>query len=146
MTRIQYNFPNSGLVMMQGHLMSEGVHVQRQRLREAVARCDPISRRLRWHQVLSRGAYFVPRPNSLWHTDGHHSLIRWRFVIHGGIDGFLCLIVYLRCHTNNRAQSVCLLLEGYSTVQCTLPCMVGQGWRKCDGLLFYGVAERSWTQ
>lgn len=69
-TRIHHNFPNSGLVMIQGHLMSEGVHVQRQRVREAVARCDPIRRRVRWHQVLSRRSYFVPRPNSLWH-------IRW---------------------------------------------------------------------
>ena len=43
-TRINHNFPNSGLVMIQGHLLSEGVHVPRQRVRESVARCDPIRR------------------------------------------------------------------------------------------------------
>ena len=33
-------------------------------------------------------------------------LIRWRLVIHGGIDGYSRLIVYLRCSANNRAQTV----------------------------------------
>ncbi len=28
---------------------------------------------------------YVP---GLWHIDGHHSLIRWGLVVHGGIDGF----------------------------------------------------------
>lgn len=39
-------------------------------------------------------------------SDGHHKLIRWRFVTHGGIDGHSRLIVYLRCSTNNRAATV----------------------------------------
>lgn len=38
--------------------------------------------------------------------DGHHKLIRWRFVIHGGIDGFSRCIVYLHCSTNNKAETV----------------------------------------
>ena len=24
-------------------------------------------------------------PNALWHIDGHHALIRWRLVTHGGL-------------------------------------------------------------
>ena len=31
---------------------------------------------------------------------------RWRFVIHGGIDGFSRMIVYLRCSTNNFSSTV----------------------------------------
>ena len=31
---------------------------------------------------------------------------RWRFVIHGGIDGYSRKIVYLECNTNNRASKV----------------------------------------
>ena len=31
---------------------------------------------------------------------------RWRFVIHGCIDGFSRLIVYLRCSTNNLSSTV----------------------------------------
>lgn len=41
-------------------------------------------------------------------TDGlivltHH---RWRIVIHGGIDGFSRMIVYLKASTNNHARTV----------------------------------------
>ena len=31
---------------------------------------------------------------------------RWRLVIHGGIDGYLHLVVYLKCSDNNRAETV----------------------------------------
>ena len=30
----------------------------------------------------------------------------WRFVVHGGIDGFSRVIVFLACSTNNRASTV----------------------------------------
>ena len=38
--------------------------------------------------------------------DGNHKLTRWKFVVHGGIDGFSRLCVYLACATNNRAATV----------------------------------------
>ena len=38
--------------------------------------------------------------------DGHHKLIRWRMVIHGCIDGYSRPITFLRCSTNNRADTV----------------------------------------
>ena len=40
------------------------------------------------------------------HCDGNHKLIKWRLVIHGGIDGYSRTIVYLKCANNNRAQTV----------------------------------------
>ena len=40
------------------------------------------------------------------HIDGNHKLIRWDFVIHGGIDGFSRKIMYLRSYTNNKASSM----------------------------------------
>ena len=40
------------------------------------------------------------------HTDSHHKLIRWRLVIHGCIDGYSRLIIYLRCCNNNKAETV----------------------------------------
>lgn len=43
---------------------------------------------------------------SLRHIDGHHKLIRWRFVIHGAIDGYRRLITYLKCSNNNRSSTV----------------------------------------
>ena len=39
-------------------------------------------------------------------VDGNHKLTRWRMVIHGAIDGFSCLIVYLKCSNNNKASTV----------------------------------------
>lgn len=38
--------------------------------------------------------------------DGFHKLIKWRFVIHGCIDGFSRTIVFLECVTNNKAHTV----------------------------------------
>ena len=41
------------------------------------------------------------------HIDGNHKLIEpYRIVIHGGIDGFSRLAVYLNASTNNRATTV----------------------------------------
>ena len=59
-------------------------------------------------------------PNSLWHIDGHHSLVNWGFVIHGGIDGFSRLIVYLHCSTNNRKKTVSHLFLA-ATEHCHWP-------------------------
>lgn len=39
---IQHNFSNAGLVIVQGHVQSMGIHVQRRRLRQSVAHNDPI--------------------------------------------------------------------------------------------------------
>ena len=38
--------------------------------------------------------------------DGHHYLIRWKFVIHGCIDGKSRKIMYSHCSTNNLAETV----------------------------------------
>ena len=61
---------------------------------------------MRWTSIIQRGKCSVPSPKSLWHIDGHHSLINWGFVTHGAIDGFSRLIVFLHCSTNNRSDSV----------------------------------------
>ncbi|XP_034027541.1 uncharacterized protein LOC117511752 [Thalassophryne amazonica] len=94
--------------MMLGHLRARGIKVQRRRVQESMHRIDPqgiIVRTLQLHTVRRR-RYSVPGPSSLWHIDGNHKLIRWRVVVHGGIDGFSCLIVYLHAATNNCASTV----------------------------------------
>ncbi len=77
-----------GQVFVAGYLKSKGLLVQRHRVRESLLRVDPDNRILRWGVVVSRRVYYVPCPNSVWHLDGHQSLIRWGFVIHSCIDGF----------------------------------------------------------
>jgi hypothetical protein len=67
---------------------------------------NPLHLHQRWHQAITRRTYNVPGANALWHIDGHHSLIRWKFVIHGGIDGFSRLVIYLRCSNNNLSSTV----------------------------------------
>lgn len=74
---------------------------------------DPIGTSLRWRLVIYRRKYSVPGPNSLWHFDGAHKLIRWKLVVHLCIDGFSCLIIYCKCCDNNRAETVLeLFVEG----------------------------------
>ena len=48
----------------------------------------------------------VKAPNSLWHIDSYYKLVRWKIVIHGAIDGFSRIIVYLRVANNNCADTV----------------------------------------
>jgi len=40
------------------------------------------------------------------YVDGHHKLIRWRFVTHAGIDGYSRLITFIKCSTNNKAETM----------------------------------------
>ena len=94
-----------GYSIVSGHLRSLGLRVQRDRIRESIRRVDSRNSRIRW-AVVSRRSYSVAGPNSLWHIDGHHSLISWGFVINGGIDGFSRLVVYLQCATNNKSETV----------------------------------------
>ncbi|KAF3841708.1 hypothetical protein F7725_023659 [Dissostichus mawsoni] len=150
-TQILQHHPDSGYKMMVGHLNARGNRIQRQRVQESMRRVDPGGVLIRTLQLnpRMRRKYFVPAPNSLWHIDGNHKLIRysiiintlkhcsnirrirpfkcvnvctyisgltlmcaytypfrWRFVVHGGFDGFSRLVVYLSAATNNRAATV----------------------------------------
>ena len=72
-------------------------------------RVDPINVSMRRMRVIRRRTYSVPGPNALWHIDGHHSLIRWRMVIHGAIDDYSRLITYMCCNRDNQASTVLTL-------------------------------------
>ena len=104
--RIKQDHPNDGEVLMHAHLLRLGIHVQRERLRLSVHRVDPVNISLRQATTVRRRVYYVDGPNCVWHLDGNHKLIRWRLVIHGGVDGFSRMIAYLQCSTNNTAATV----------------------------------------
>jgi hypothetical protein len=57
-------------------------------------------------QATNRRAYHAPFPNAIWHIDGNHKLINWKFVIHGGIDGHSHLVSFMTVSDNNRASIV----------------------------------------
>lgn len=42
----------------------------------------------------------------MWHIDTNHKLIKWNFVIAGGIDGFSRLVTYIECTNNNKADTM----------------------------------------
>ena len=94
----------TGEPLISGYFHSLALHIQRSRIRAAINRVDPCNTALRWGALVSRRRYFVPWPNSLWHIDGHHSLIRWKFVIRGCCDGKSRKIRYLMCSANNLAE------------------------------------------
>lgn len=92
------------MIFHRGYLHSADVHVQRERMRQSVHRVTgrdsaPFAR-------ICRRTYSVPGPNYLWHIDGNHKMIKWRMVIHGGVDGFSRLITYLHCSSNNKSDTV----------------------------------------
>lgn len=105
------SMPRCGERYMQGALRRRGIWVQRWRVRDALINLDPIGRACRWAQQIPRRPYRVPHPNFLWHIDSNLKLRHWRFVIHGCIDGYSRLIVYLRCGNNNRAATVLSLFR-----------------------------------
>ncbi|CAB4433207.1 unnamed protein product [Rhizophagus irregularis] len=103
---IKHEQPYAGELIISGLLISLGYKIQRQRIRESIHRVDPIGPAIRWSNFVQRQPYTVAGPNSLWHNDGTHSLIRWKFVIHAFIDGYSRVVTGIKCNTNNRAVSV----------------------------------------
>lgn len=101
----------TGEAYLVGYIRSLNLKVPRDRVRESLTRVDPRNTSLRWACVITRRLYSVPGPNSLWHIDGHHCLIRWKMVVHGCIDGFSRRIMYLFCADNNRAITVATVFQ-----------------------------------
>ena len=79
-----------------------GVRVRREDVRQALRETDRAEVGL----PPIRRVYKVPWINSLWHIDGHHKLVTWKIVIHGGIDGFSRTITFLKASDNNRASTM----------------------------------------
>ncbi|KAK0140173.1 hypothetical protein N1851_022927 [Merluccius polli] len=79
-TQILQQHPMSGYKMMVGYLNAQGIHIQRQRVQESMRRVDPGGVLMRTLQLnpRRRRKYSVRAPNSLWHIDGNHKLIRYR--------------------------------------------------------------------
>ena len=108
MEKLTDEFPNNGCILLWGHLRSSGIFVTRRRVRESLDRVCPMGVTRRLLTTIHRRTYNVPAPNLLWHIHGLHCLIRWRIVIHGGIDGNSRRVVYLKASANNRSKTVVL--------------------------------------
>ena len=92
--------------MVKGHLISQGIIVPRRRLRASLTRADVEGRAERRLTTINRRSYWCPSPNYVWHSDGTHKLVRWRFVVHVAVDGYSRLIAYCHCSDINKAKTV----------------------------------------
>lgn len=108
--KITRESPNSGIIMVWGQLRGYGIKVTREKVRQSLDRISPSAIAMRRTRTISRRVYSVPSSNALWHIDGLHCLIRWRIVVHGGIDGYSRRVVFLQASSNNRATTVLELL------------------------------------
>ncbi|CAH0559355.1 unnamed protein product [Brassicogethes aeneus] len=105
-SEIHRRHPNAGHILVQSYLKADGIVLQRHRVRGVLNRVDPIGTASRWSQSIKRRVYKVASPNALWHMDAHLKLSRWGFVIHGCIDGYSRLIIYLKCEISIQAEPV----------------------------------------
>ena len=69
-------YPTCGYRIMDGLLRQRGIRVTQWRLREALHRTDPHGTVVRFSDLVQRRKYHVPGPQSMWHIDGAHKLIR----------------------------------------------------------------------
>lgn len=133
-------FSNSGEAILKGYLESKGVHVQRRRIRNAI--WNVVGHPPSLNPPIHRRTYSVSGPNALWHIDGNHKLIKWRLVIHGGIDGFSRVVTYLWCVNNNRSETVWMLLlmptvtmvyhHVYDLILVVRMCVCGDSWKRYE--------------
>ncbi|KAG6894990.1 hypothetical protein C0992_003632, partial [Termitomyces sp. T32_za158] len=111
MLDIYEQFTSFGRRMIDGYLLRLGERVPRQRIIDSYSRVIGPTTSMFAPRRIQRRVYSVPGPNSLWHHDGQHGLIRWKIVIHAFIDGFSRLLLGIRAHNNNRADTVLKLFE-----------------------------------
>ena len=93
-----------GQRMIIGHLLSStNIRASRNQIRESIVRVDPFGRTQRSCRRLIRHDYVTLGPHHMWHIDGHHKLIRYGLITHGGVDGCSRAIIYMRLNNNNTA-------------------------------------------
>jgi hypothetical protein len=73
------------------------LRIQQHRVSDSMNRIDRLGQAMKQRVGKKKEpkVYQVPRPNALWHIDGHHKLIAWGIVIHGVADGYsrmVCII------------------------------------------------------
>lgn len=82
-------YPKSGYRYFTGYLRSKPrqLRLQRDRIRAAILRVDGVGARLRTRDPIIRKSYENPRPNAVWHVDGHLKAVDWGITVHEFIDG-----------------------------------------------------------
>ena len=93
-----------GELYARGLLLSKGIKINRVRLcniLQNIKQTTPLET-----NPIQRRTYNTRAANSMWHIDSTHKLIHWRFVISGAVDRYSQMIIWLKCASNNRAETV----------------------------------------
>jgi hypothetical protein len=96
---LKLTYPDAGVLTILGHLHARNMRVPRDRIWRTLQKIDALGVATRQAEATIRQEYNVPRCNHLWHFDGHHKLIDWGIVFHGGVDGYnneVCLLLAQR--------------------------------------------------
>lgn len=96
----------TGVTMAWGWLSKNQIPCTREQVRRVNRMLQPEDFEVRASRTIKRREYHVPFVNSVWHTHGHHKLIRWKIVIHAAIDGKSHLVTFMGVNDNNRADNV----------------------------------------
>ena len=118
---IKLFYPNLGSKSLAGHLATRNIKVPRARIRDSLWRVGPLGVAARKCQSIHRLVYCVSLPLALWHFDDNHKLIWWRFVVHGCVDGYTRIPVFMHCHTDNKVSTVLQSVQEWglpSPVRC----------------------------
>ncbi|RXK35329.1 hypothetical protein M231_07432 [Tremella mesenterica] len=91
---LKYGSGDKGEKGVQAGLQEVGVRVRRDHLRRVLSHLNRGNTGIAPYPIVRR-VYSVPCVNAMWHIDGHHKLIPWKIVIHGGIDGFSRMMSYI---------------------------------------------------
>lgn len=83
-----------------------GLNVKRDNVLRILRVADPEGVAQRFGNRLRRRQYLSPGPNHTWNLDGYDKLMHFGFGIHGCVDGFSRLIMWLEIATTNSDPKV----------------------------------------
>ncbi|XP_034065330.1 uncharacterized protein LOC117552520 isoform X2 [Gymnodraco acuticeps] len=129
-TTIKSAMPDAGYRVVRGALLAKGHRVQWERVYASMHRVDSVGVLARMTRMgcVVRRTYTVPYPKYMVHIDTNHKLIRYNFVIFGGIDGYSRKIMYLKIADNNRADThLCFFNEAVN--EHGFPLRIERLWR-----------------
>ena len=101
------------------------IKVTRAMLHQVIHRVNHMNTVCRQPDVIRHRVYTSLHPNAVWHIDENHKMIRWRLVVHAGVDEFSRLLVYIKCAKNNAATTV---FDAFSEGISEYPCMFRPWW------------------
>ncbi len=99
-----------GYRLMHHKCVQAGLTVTMNTVRQVIGVLDPAGVRIRSRKRLKRRLYHSNGPNYLWHIDSYDKLRPYGICVHGAIDGFSRLIIWLEAYFTSSNPA---LVSGY---------------------------------